>query len=62
MEQTESRVLLELKALWEGAWKLSEFTAFAPNLVMKVSKELRALLKIANKANPELQAMLIDLL
>jgi len=62
LEQTESRVLLELKALREGAWKLSEFTAFAPNLVMKVSRDLRALLKIANKANPELQAMLIDLL
>ena len=29
LEQQESRVVLELKALREGAWKLSEYTAFA---------------------------------
>ena len=29
LEQQESRVMLELKALREGAWKLSEYTAFA---------------------------------
>lgn len=62
LELEESRVLLELKALREGSWKLSEFTAYAPNLVMKVSPELRALLKIANKANPELQALLVDVM
>ena len=28
---------------------------------MKVSPELRALLKVANKAHPELHAMLVDL-
>ena len=62
LEQSDSRVLLELKALREGAHKLSEFTAFAANLTMRVSKELRALLKIAQKAHPELQALLIDLM
>lgn len=56
LEQEESRVLLELKALREGSWKLNEFTAFAQNLTMKVSPELRALLKVAPKAHPELQA------
>ena len=54
LEQLESRVTLELKALREGSWKLSEFTAFAPRLVMKVSPELKALLKVSNKAHPEL--------
>ena len=29
---------------------------------MRVSKELRALLKVAHKAHPELQALLIDLM
>ena len=61
LELEESRIVLELKALREGAWKLSEFTSFARNLTMKISPELKALLKIANKANPTLQAMLIDL-
>lgn len=54
-------MLLELKALREGCWKLAEFTAYAPILTMKVSLELKALLKIAPKAHPELHAMLIDL-
>lgn len=62
LEQQESRVLLELKALREGAWKLSEFTAYASRLVMRVSPALKALLGVANKAHPELQAMLIDLM
>jgi hypothetical protein len=62
MELEDSRVLLELKALREGCWKLSEFTAFAPNLTMKVSPELRSLLKVATKAHPALQAYLIDLM
>jgi hypothetical protein len=53
---------LELKALREGCWKLSEFTAFASTLTMKVSPQLKALLKIAPKAHPELHAMLIDLM
>lgn len=62
LETSDSRVVLELKALREGAWKLSEYTAYAQNLTMRVSKELRALLKVAHKAHPELQALLIDLM
>ena len=54
LEQLDSRVLLELKALREGAFKLAEFRAFAKHLTMWVSKELRALLKVAHKAHPEL--------
>ena len=60
LEKMESRVLLELKALHEGAWKMGEFMAFSQNLIMQVTLELRALLKVAPKAHPELQAMLID--
>ena len=60
LEKMESRVLLELKALREGAWKMGEFTAFSRKLTMQVTPELRALLKVAPKAHPELQAMLID--
>ena len=52
LELEESRVLLELKALREGAWKLSEFTAFAKNLVFNISHSLKALLKVANRAHP----------
>ena len=62
LEQLDSRILLELKALHEGAYKLSEFTAFAKHLTMRVSKELCALLKVAHKAHPELQAFIIDLM
>ena len=54
LKQLESHVLLELKVLREGAYKLSEFTAFAKHLTMRVSKELRALLKVAHKTHPEL--------
>lgn len=54
MEQTESRVVLELKALREGAWKLSEFTAFVPRLVFRISPMLKSLLKLANRAHPAL--------
>ena len=56
----ESRVLLELKALHEGAWKMAEFIAFSQNLIMQVTLELWALLKVMPKAHPELQAMLIN--
>ena len=62
LEQQESRVLLELRALHEGSWKLGEFTAFSSKLVMRISPELKALLKVSNKAHPELQALLIDLM
>ena len=60
LEKMESRVLLELKALHEGAWKMGEFMAFSQNLIMQVTPESRALLKVAPKAHPELQAMLIN--
>ena len=39
----ESRVLLELKALHEGAWKMGEFTAFSQKLTMQVTPELLGL-------------------
>ena len=54
--------MLELKALREGAWKLSKYTTFASNLVMRVSRALHTLLKVANKAHPKLHAMLVDLM
>ena len=62
LEPSNSCVLLELKVLHEADYKLSEFTAFAKHLTMRVSKELRALLKVAHKAHPELQALLINLM
>ena len=61
LEKMESHVLLELKALREGAWKMGEFTAFSQKLTMQVTPELWALLKVTPKAHPELQAMLIDI-
>ena len=60
LENLESHVLLELKALGEGTWKMGEFAAFSQNLFMQVMLELHALLKFAPKPHPELQAMLID--
>ena len=54
LEQSDSHVLLELKVLQEGAFKLAKFTAFAKHLTIRVSKELRALLKMAHKVHPEL--------
>ena len=60
LEKIESRILLELKALQEGAWKMGKFMAFSQNLTMQVTLELWALLKIMPKAYPEIQAMLID--
>ena len=61
MEAQESCVILELKALREGAWKLAKSTAYHKSLVFVVSKDLRALLKIAHKAHPEIHAYLINL-
>ena len=60
LEKMESHVLLELKALHEGARKMGKFTAFSQNLTMQVTLELWALLKVALKAHLELQVMLID--
>ena len=39
---------------------MGEFMALSQQLVMQVSPELRALLKVALKDHPKLQAMLID--
>ena len=61
LEKMESRVLLELKALQESAWKMGKFMAFSQQLTMQVTLELQALLKVTLKAHPELQAMLIDI-
>ena len=60
LEKIESCILLELKALREGTWKIGKFMAFSQQLTMQVTPELRALLKVVPKAHPELQAMLID--
>ena len=62
LELEDSKVILELKALCEGAWKLSKFTSYARNLTMKITPPLKALLKIAHKANPMIHAILIDLM
>ena len=62
LQQLDSRVLLELKAHREGAYKLSELTAFSKHLTTRLSKELCALLKVAHKAHPELQVLLINLM
>ncbi len=62
LELSESKVVLELKALREGAWKLGEFTSYATNLTMRISPHLKALVKVAHKAHPTLHAMLIDLM
>ena len=61
LEKMESHVLLELKALRKGAWKIGEFTVFSQQLTMQVTPELCALLKVTPKAHLELQAMLIDI-
>ena len=45
----------------EATWKLGEFMAFSQHLVMQITLELCALLKVALKAHLEFQAMLIDI-
>ena len=60
LEKLESRILLELKALCEGTWKMGEFTAFSQHLVMQATLELHILLKVVPKVHLELQMMLID--
>ena len=59
LEKLDSHVLLELKALCEGTWKMGESTAFSQHLAMQVMPELHALLKVMLKAHPGLQAILI---
>ena len=59
LEKLESCMLLELKALHEGTWKMGEFMVFSQHLVMQVTVELNTLLKVVPKGHPE-HAMLID--
>ena len=59
LEKLERHVLLELKALWEGAWKMGKFMAFSQQLVMQVTPELHALLKVPLKVHLELQVLLL---
>ena len=61
LEKLESHILLELKAPCKGAWKMGEFMVFSQQLVMQVTPELCALLKVAPQAHLKLQAMLIDI-
>ena len=59
LEIEETKVILQVKAL-QGAGKLGEFTAFFRELSFVIMPGLRALLKVANRAHPYLQAYLID--
>ena len=61
LDRLESYVLLELKVLYEGVWKLDGLTAFSQHLVMQVTLKLHTLLKVVPKAHLELQVMLIDI-
>ena len=47
LEMLESHILLELKTLQEGAWKIGKFTAFSQHLIVQIMLELLALLKVA---------------
>ena len=60
LEKLESHILQKLKALHKGAWKMGKLMAFSQHLVMQITLELCALLKVALKAHLELQVMLID--
>ena len=60
LKKIESCILLELKALHKGTWKMGKFMAFFQQLTKQVTLELRALLKVVLKAHLELQVMLID--
>ena len=46
--------MLEVKALREGAWKMARYTANHTDLVMKISLDLKKLLKLSKYAHPEL--------
>ena len=61
MEKLDSCILLKLKALHEGAWKMGELMTFSQHLVIMVTPELHALGKVVPKAHSDLQAMLIDI-
>ena len=61
LEKIESCILLDLKALHEGTWKMGEFTAIPQKLTIQVTQELRPLLKVTLKVHLQLQAMLINI-
>ena len=42
LKESDSHILLSLKVLCEGAFKLLKFTAFLKHLTMRVSRELHA--------------------
>ena len=54
LEKLKSCVLLELKVLCEGTWKMGEFMEFSQHLVVQITLKLCVLLKVAPKALPEL--------
>ena len=60
LEKLEIHILLELKALYEDAWKVGEFMAFSQQLVIQVTLELHALLKFTPKAYQKLKVILTD--
>ena len=60
LEKLESHILLELKVLHKGSWTMGNLIAFSQHLVMQITPELHALLKVALKAYLKLQAKLID--
>ena len=49
--------------LQEAAWKMADVCAYVQpgQMAMAVSLELKALLKLAGKAHPRLQVMMVDL-
>ena len=51
LEELESCILLKLKALLKGTWKIGNFTAFPQHLVMQVILELHSLLKVTPNAH-----------
>ena len=59
LEKLESHILLELKALCEGSWKMGKFMVFSQHYVMQVTPELCTLLKVTLKSYLELQVMVI---
>ncbi len=53
--------MLEARALQEGLSKLASMATTAAALELRVSAELQQFLKIAHRAHPTLQALLIDI-
>ena len=49
MEKLEIYILLELKTLHKGNWKVDTIVAFSQQLIMQVMPELYTLLKLTSK-------------